>query len=118
VATVATAAKKRTAKESVKCRPAVNLALAGRLGSWALQVSLAALRAHEQWVLLPHLAESLAKKTAEKERTGRAVACWLKKPEGGGVRQSAAEEKTEETRTAEAKTVKEQTAKERTAKER
>jgi hypothetical protein len=36
VATVATAAKKRTAKELVKCRPAVNLALARRLGSWAL----------------------------------------------------------------------------------
>jgi hypothetical protein len=42
----------------------------------------------------------------------------LKEPEGG-VRQSAAEEKTEETRTAEAKTAKakKRTAKERTAKE-
>jgi hypothetical protein len=38
VATAATAATaaKRTAKELVKCEPAVNLALTGRLGSWAL----------------------------------------------------------------------------------
>jgi hypothetical protein len=33
VVTAAAAAAKRTAKELVKCRPAVNLALAGRLGS-------------------------------------------------------------------------------------
>ena len=36
----------------------------------------------------------------------------MKEPEGG-VRQSAAKEKTEETKTAEAKTIKEQIAKER-----
>jgi hypothetical protein len=47
-AAAAAAAVKRTAKESVKCGPAVNLALAGRPGSWVLQVSLAVLRAHEQ----------------------------------------------------------------------